>query len=181
MISAALAVLETDWQRNELAEFYEKNLGKLYSIAISKLHNQQLAEDAIQEVFLRVCRYPKKFFEIEVHKRLPYAVIIIKNVIFDMLKNERKHECDNLTDDIAGDMLSVEEIALGNIYSEELEEFIRNMPEALQQAITLKILYKMPAPEIANALGISEAAARKRISNACKRIRNFLNGGTNNE
>lgn len=78
MISAALAVLETDEQRNELSEFYKEKLGKLYSIAISKLHNQQSAEDAIQETFLRICKYPKKFFEIEVHKRLPYAVIIIR-------------------------------------------------------------------------------------------------------
>lgn len=68
MISAAFALLETDEQRNELAEFYKKNLEKLYSIAVSKLHNRQSAEDAIQETFLRICRYPEKFFEIDVHK-----------------------------------------------------------------------------------------------------------------
>lgn len=42
MIAAALAVLETDEQRNELAEFYKESLGRLYTIAMSRLHNQQI-------------------------------------------------------------------------------------------------------------------------------------------
>lgn len=181
MISAALAILETDEQRNELTEFYKENLGKLYSIAISKLHNRQSAEDAIQEAFLRICRYPEKFFEIDVHKRLPYAIIIIRNVIYAMLKTSGRLECDELTEDIIGNERSVEDIALGNIYSEELEKFIRSMPETLRQAITLKFTYNMTNPQIADVLGISEATTRKRISNAYKQINAFLNGGNVNE
>lgn len=180
MISAALAILETDEQRNELDEFYKENIDKLYSIAILKLHNQQTAEDAIQETFLRICRYPQKFFEIEVHKRLPYAVIIIRNVIYDMLRKNRMYKYDDLTDDIVGNEHSVEDIALENVFTEELEKFIRSMPEALKQAITLKLTYDMTNRQIAVALGISEEAARKRISNAYKQIKGFLNGGFNN-
>lgn len=51
MISAALAVLETEEQRNELAEFYKKNKNRLYRIAYSKLHNRESSEDAVQETF----------------------------------------------------------------------------------------------------------------------------------
>lgn len=177
MISAALAVLETDEQRNELNEFYKENLGKLYSIAISKLHNQQSAEDAIQETFLRICKYPKKFFEIDVHKRLPYVVIIISNVIFNMYGDNSKHEYDELSEDIAGNARSVEDIALGEVYFEELEKFILSMPEVLKQTITLKLAYDMTTRQIADLLGISELAARKRISNAYKRIKEYMKEG----
>ena len=177
MISAALAVLETDEQRNELNEFYKENLGKLYSIAISKLRNQQSAEDAIQEAFLRICKYPKKFFEIEVHKRLPYAVIIIRNVVSNMLRDNSKHEYDELSEDIIGNVRSVEDIALGKVFSEELEKFIRTMPEVLRETITLKLTYNLTTRQIADVLGISEWAARKRLSNAYKRINEFIDGG----
>lgn len=180
MISAALAILETDEQRNELAEFYKENFEKLYSIAISKLHDQQSAEDALQDTFMRICRYPQKFFEIEVHKRLPYAVIIIKNVICNITKDKSKREYDELCVDIPRDALSVEDVALGKIFSEELEEFICSMPEALRHAITLKITYGMTTRQIADVLGISEDTARKRISNSYKQIRVFLNGGSDN-
>ena len=35
MISAALAILETDEQRNELSEIYERNIKTFYSISSS--------------------------------------------------------------------------------------------------------------------------------------------------
>lgn len=39
MISAALAILKTDEQRNELSAFYEENKKRFYAIAFSKLNN----------------------------------------------------------------------------------------------------------------------------------------------
>lgn len=62
MISVALAVLETDEQRSELADFYEKNKSRLYMIAFSKLNNRQSAEDAVMEAFLRIADKPERFF-----------------------------------------------------------------------------------------------------------------------
>lgn len=53
MISAALAILETEEERNELSDFYEKYKNRFYAIAFERLHNEQDSEDAIQETFLR--------------------------------------------------------------------------------------------------------------------------------
>lgn len=64
MIQAALAVLENDKQRNELATCYEQYKNRFFSIAYSKLHNSEEAEDAVQEAFLRVANNPNKFFTI---------------------------------------------------------------------------------------------------------------------
>ena len=46
MISAALAILESEEQRNELTELYRENSKRFLNIALSKLHNVQDAEDA---------------------------------------------------------------------------------------------------------------------------------------
>ncbi len=54
MISGALAILETDKQRNELSEFYKENKTRLYRFAFSRLHNRESAEDALQEAFLNI-------------------------------------------------------------------------------------------------------------------------------
>lgn len=62
MISASLAILETDEQRNKLAEFYRKYKNRLYAIAYSKLNNKQDAEAAVMELFSRIADKPKKFF-----------------------------------------------------------------------------------------------------------------------
>ena len=64
MISAALAVLKNDEERNAQSEIYTKNINSFYSIAFSKLHNAHDSEDAIQEAFLAIARNPDNFFAI---------------------------------------------------------------------------------------------------------------------
>ena len=67
MITAALAILQTDEQRDILSEFYEENKNRFYMLAYSKLHNSEASKDAVQEAFLRIVRYPDRFFSIEPH------------------------------------------------------------------------------------------------------------------
>lgn len=81
MISTALALLETDEQRNILSEFYQKYKNRFYAIAYSKLHGKAAAEDAVQEAFLRIVDKPENFFKIEHNKRVAYADVIVRNEV----------------------------------------------------------------------------------------------------
>ncbi len=174
MISAALAVLENDEQRNELAKFYEENKNRFFAIAYEHLHNKEDAEDAIQETFLRIANKPDIFFS-KTHKdRVLYTAVIVRNISVDIYHKKQKHECEALTADIADKSIPVIERAVGERSKEELMTFIRSLSEALRQALFLKIHYQMTTSEIAKALDISETAARKRISDAEKRIRQYM-------
>lgn len=176
MISAALAILKTDEQRNELSAFYEKNKKRFYAIAFSKLHNREAAEDAVQEAFLRIADKPEKFFEIPHNKRVAFADVIIRNISIDMFKKQI-HE-NTVSIDLFGkeltDYLSVEEIVVENEFYEELVKFIQSLPESQKSALVLRIMYKKSTAEIAETLHISETAARKRLSDAGKLIKDFL-------
>lgn len=175
MISSALAVIESEERRNELAEFYKQNKSGLYAFALSRTHNREKAEDAVQETFLRIAKYPEKFFSLPVHKRMSYAVIVTGNVIHDLLNENAKYS--EIDDSFPDDSLSVEDKALGNIASEELKAFIMKMPNAQREAIILKMVHEMTTAEIAGVLNISEPTARKRVSNAYRTIEKYLNGG----
>lgn len=181
MISASLAILETDEQRNELDEFYKEHKNRLYTIAFSKLRNENDAEDAVQETFLNITKYPEKFFKLEAHKKIAYVLIVIRNVISHMLKDANKLKTDELTIDIFDNAPSVETLAIGNVSAEELKDFIQKMSPALSDTIKLKAFGRLSNSEIADILGVSETAVRKRISEAYKQINNFLNGGANDE
>ena len=52
MINTALAILQTDEQRNTLSDFYQTYKNRFYAIAYSKLHDRNLAEDAFPELHL---------------------------------------------------------------------------------------------------------------------------------
>lgn len=80
MISAALAILETEEERSELSQIYERNIKRFYSIAFSKLHNRHDAEDAIQDAFLAIDKNPKPFFSVSPDKRVSYINVVIRNI-----------------------------------------------------------------------------------------------------
>lgn len=174
MISAALAVLKNEEQRNELAEFYVENQNRFYAIAYEHLHNKEDAEDVIQETFLRIASRPEIFFPKSQKDRLLYTAVIVRNVAVDFYHKKQKHRYEDLTEDIVDDSISVMERAVSERAKEELMAFIHSLSEALREALLLKIHYQMTTSEIAGTLGISETAARKRISDAEKRIRQYM-------
>ena len=87
MINTALAILQTDEQRNTLSDFYQTYKNRFYAIAYSKLHDRNLAEDAVQEAFSRIASKPETFFSLSHNKMIAYTDVIIRNVSVDMFRN----------------------------------------------------------------------------------------------
>ncbi len=178
MISSVLSILKNDEERNELAELYDTYSDRFYAIAYSKLHNRDDAEDAVIEAFSRIATNPERFFSIPAHKRVSYVDVIIRNIAVDMFRHSIRTEAmpDEELDAYASD-ISVEDIAIGEISKDALTEFIHFMPESKKSALILRIMYDHSTADIAHALGISETAARKRLSDAGKMIREFIEKG----
>lgn len=174
MISAALGMLENEEQQNELAEFYKKNKSRIYSVAYSRLHNREAAEDAIQETFLNIVKYPKSFFGMEEHKKISYVLTVLGNAVSRSMKDQLQNSFDELDEETEGETLSVEDAVIGNIAANELKTFISQLSEARRSVIELKVVHGMSNSQIAYILGISEETVRKRISNTYKQIRTFL-------
>lgn len=175
MVSAALAILETDEQRNELADFYKINKNRFYRIAYSKLHNWEDTEDAVMDMLERIADKPNNFYALPNDKRVAYATVIVKNIANGMLRKKLKRSTESFDEynEIISE-ISIEEQFFNEEVARELMEYIRAMPEALKDALLLKILYGINFSEIAKALGITETAARKRLYRAKKMIEDFL-------
>ena len=174
MISSALAVLESEEQRNELAEFYEKNKSRLYAIAFGYLHKKEEAEDAVQEAFSAIADKPEIFFTKNENDRLMYTAVIVRNISVDYYKDNQKHIAEELNDDIIDEKVEVMKQALGECSKDELMNYIESLSEPLRQALLFRIHYQMSTSQIASILNISETAARKRISDAGKKIKKYL-------
>lgn len=173
MMLLALSTLETDEQRNELDAFYRKYKHRLHAIAFSKLHKDDLAEDAVQTAFMEIAQKPERFFNKSDKDRLSYCAIIVRNVAVDLFKDTVKHTGEELTDDMVDDTLSVEDLVIGELSRDELMEVVNSLSDANRDAIFLKIHYHMSNSEIARDLGINETAVRKRISKAMQIIRKY--------
>ncbi len=92
MITAALAVLKTDEQRNIISDFYQMYKNRFYAIAYEHLHNPQDSEEAIQEAFLRITVNPDKFFSLSGDERIYLVSAIIRATPHKVHKLEIKHD-----------------------------------------------------------------------------------------
>ena len=166
--------LEDTAQANELEGIYRSNADRFYAIAFSRLQNKHDAEDAVQEAFLRIAKNPQNLFKIPAHKRVAYIDVIIRNVSCDMLRAKNKKSETELDENYSSGSDIPEEIVIDGISAEELINFIMSMPQAKKDVMFLKISLGYSNPQIAEALGISETAVRKRISDAYKLINKFI-------
>lgn len=184
MISAALAILETDEQRSKLAEFYKKNKQRFFAIAFSKLHNREAAEDAVQEAFLRLADKPEKFFAIPANKQVAFADVIIRNVSVDMFKQENRIETVEMTDAVSSEGLEIplDEKIVGYISRDELIGFISGLSPLLRDVLELKVVIGLSNHEIARMLSVTENVVRQRLFQARRAITEFMeSGNTPNE
>ncbi len=176
MISAALAILETDEQRNELSEIYERNVLNFYKIAFQHLHNKHNAEDAIQDAFMAIANNPDAFFSIQNDKRIPYINAIIRNTSRKIWnKKNLTEECETeLDDNLIDDSICLDEIIVSECSCEEIYNFIDTFPDTTKTAIYFRIHLDMKYSDIAKVLGISEEAAKKRVERAMLKIKKYM-------
>lgn len=183
MISAALAVLETDEQRNELSVFYEKNKSRFYAIALGYLHNQERAEDAVQEAFLEIANKPDTFFSLSDKKRIYYLYAVVKNVSVDMLNKNRKVQTEELFDDLIlqDNENPLENALFDNISRDEILSFIEHLPELQREVLILVCLSELSISETAQVLKVSRNVVYQRLHLARKAIKKFIEERNKND
>ena len=176
MISGALAILKSEAQRNEISVFYEKYKNRFLSIASNILQNEEQAEDAVQEAFLKIADKPTKFFSLNETKRTQYMCAVVKNASVDILNKRNKVETVEITDDIVDikTIDSFESLMIDDISNRELIEFIKGLPKLQQNVLALTRLSKLSISETAQQLNVSEKAVNQRLYLARKAIKQFI-------
>lgn len=138
----------------------------VYRIAYSVLRNPADAEDATQEVFLRVLRYGKRIAGIEDRKAW------LARIAWRVAVERRKHMAKAAAGtEVAGEALvspgrGADRILLERERNAALERLISALPSQLRDPLVLSTLEEIAPREVATMLGISEAAVRSRAFRA---------------
>jgi RNA polymerase sigma-70 factor (ECF subfamily) len=150
----------------------------VYSIAFSVLRNPHDAEDATQEVLVRLLRKDGGLSGIR--DPVAYVACIAWRVAVDSRRRHKEISLDSSTNDgLAADVeaeLKESRIDLEQSISDReimrlVENAIRELPEDLRDAITLSTVEELSAARVGELLGVAEGTVRTRVFRARKLLR----------
>lgn len=164
MLYVYLNMLETEEERSKFTKLYHKYAKLMKYVAMQKLGDEQLAEDAVHNAFLNIIRSFCTIDEVECHKTKRLLVIVTENAAVDILRNRTRHPQASFEE--LEPVLSVEPDLLEGLVLEELTERIAALPPIYRDVLELKAYHGLNDKQIAVALDVGHATVRKRLQRA---------------
>ena len=172
---AALVVAIGRWHEDALAEAYRRHGGAAYALARRLLNDRELAEEILQEVFLRLWNTPERF-DPERGSLRAYLLAQTHGRAVDLLRSEtsrrRREEREARESTPVGDDIEREVIDL--TVSEKVKEVVAGLPADERQAIELAYFGGHTYRQVAVMLDAPEGTVKSRIRSGLRRLRTDL-------
>lgn len=163
-------------QRGELAAFTElfrHYETRIYRLAMTILRNERDAEDAVQDVFLRVFERIRDYrgessFE-------TWLTAIVVNVCRDRLRRQKVRRVlslDRLRGQIGSD--DVAEVVADRLQRQTLWSLVDRLEEKYRLPVILHYHENLPCGEVARILGLRTSTVYSRLNTARLRLRVML-------
>lgn len=171
-----ITVIENENKRAKVTEIYKLYSKIMLYVAQSILNDNQMAEDAVSEAFIKIIENYKKINIVNSCKTKGFVVTIVRNVAFDMLRKKKNIHTIPLSD--FSDILGYEEMDFDKLAIKEecnvIFDCISRLNTGYSEVLNLRIHYNYSNEEVSKILGISEENARMRLSRARKALKDEL-------
>ena len=157
-----------------LGELYQRYGGSLFCAALRVLSSRDLAEEVVQDVFVRLWRNPERFDS----ARGPLRSFLLAQShgrAVDVLRSEKARRRRETGDaNAVSQQSSVEDDVLDFVVGEKVREAVRSLCQTEREAISLAYFGGHTYVEVASLLGIPEGTVKSRIRSALARLRTAL-------
>lgn len=139
---------------------------ELKSFVLKKVKDNDLAEDIVQDVFLKI--HTKHTQVRDADKIVGWIFRVAHNRIIDQYRRKSRdiHPIDLDWED--------EEHALNICVARCLNELVPTLPHKYRQALELAEIKKLPQRQLATQLGISYSGAKSRVQRARQKLKEKL-------
>ena len=169
---AALVVGIGRWRQDALAEAYRRHGGAVYALARRVLRDADIAEEVVQEVFVRLWTAPERF-DPERGSLRSWLLAQAHGRSIDRLRSDtsrrRREELDAQRTADAG--YDVEREAWDLAVAERVKDVLGGLPPTERQAIELAYFDGYTYREVAKLLDTPEGTVKSRIRAGLKRLR----------
>lgn len=160
-----------------LSALFERHGSAVYGLARKVVSDAQLAEEVLQDAFLRVAREAHAYRP-STAGVLPWLLRIARNAAIDVLrkrKRDRKARGDDMLEAVADarvpdalDGVGLEEFAV------EVKQALATLPEGPRKAVDLAYYSGLTQSEIAQKLGIPLGTAKTWVRTGLNSLRDKL-------
>jgi RNA polymerase sigma-70 factor (ECF subfamily) len=158
-----------------LEALFERHASGVHGFLVRMVRDGALAEDLLQTTFLSVVRSADRYQRGA--KVLPWLMTIAANAARDTLRKKRQHvEVLQKDDEHAPPEPSVMPAMSDPGARKLIEAAFAQLPDQQREAVVLHKINGLSFEEIAQALGISETAARIRAHRGYEKLRSLLEG-----
>lgn len=151
------------------------HLDAAYNLARWLTHNDQDAEDVVQESYLRAFKFFDGFHNTDSR---PWLLAIVRNTYYTLLQQQRMHDVvtpfDEEVHSLDIENQNPEELLIQSINSQLLKDAINELPVEFREVIVLRELEDLSYKEIAEIAGIPLGTVMSRLARARKKLQLYL-------
>lgn len=131
------------------AELYDITSAKLFAVCVRVLKNQSAAEDALQDVYLKIWQNADRYIATG-HAPMTWLITIARNTAIDRLRAQRKTaDVAYYEDVLAAPGPTPEESAVASSHAQKLKLCLDELSEAKRKAVLGAYLYGFTYSELA--------------------------------
>ena len=177
---ATLVSLYIKGNEEAFAMLIKRHKSKVYTTIYLIVRDQYIAEDLLQETFIKAIKKLKSGEYNEEGKYLPWITRIAHNLAIDYFRREKRYPTVVMEDGSSVfNSLSFSEESLESIKIKDethalLREMIQTLPEAQKEVLMMRHYSDMSFQEIAEATGVSINTALGRMRYALINLRKKL-------
>ena len=160
----------------EFKEIWVPLTERLYRVAYYILENQSGAEDAVQDLMVRLWNMRSTLGGIK--NPAAFGITVIRNICLDKIRSsslaKRDIKAKDTLDEVQDNSDGIDTILIRKENLERIKQCLARLPDKQRKVLEMKVFDNKSYPEIALLTGLSETNVRVKLSNARKNLKKMI-------
>jgi RNA polymerase sigma-70 factor (ECF subfamily) len=158
-----------DLDENGIRAAYSAHAGEMFGFAVRSLNDRGLAEEAVQETFVRAWRFGDRF-DPQLGTVRTWLFAILRHVVIDIART-RAIWPRPVSDEVILRAAPSEDQLEQALLAWQIEEALRRIGDAHRRVVLETYFRRRPYAEVADELGIPEGTVKSRVYYALRALR----------